>query len=94
MNTDIRHGPSGGVLWINAYAGDHHISLGGYCRYWIEDQQFGAYSCPEHTEFGSVSYLWTGSRFVREGKAPTFTTEIFEGEWLSDDEWERVQGER
>ena len=92
MQVVVRHGPQGGVLWVDAVADGHAISLGGYCRYWHEDLEVGGFACPEHPEVGQVSYRWTGARFVRERRFPPLSTEVWTGEWLSDDEWRKVRG--
>lgn len=67
------------------------MSLGGFCRYWIEKDRFGGFSCPHHPETGSVSYFYNGKDFIKENKMPTLNTDILEGEWVSDEEWKRIR---
>ena len=83
----VVYGPQGGVLWLDAEG----MSLGGYCRYWIEGNQFGGFACPEHPEVGAVSYRQTGAGWVRERRMPTLDGPVYEGEWLSDDDWRAVR---
>ena len=90
MEVSFELGPNGGVLWVDAEADGQSISLGGYCRYWAEDDSFGGFNCLEHPEVGFVSYRWTDERFIREYRMPTLG-EIFVGEWLSDSDWRKVR---
>ena len=89
---EVRRGPAGGVLWLDAQSGGQSVSLGGYCRYWIEGEQFGGFSCPEHPdEVGAVSYRWDGSRWVRGSRLPTLAGPVLVGEWLPDADWKAVR---
>lgn len=85
------YGPQGGILWIDAVFHGQKMSLGGYCRYWIDGNTFGGFSCSEHAEYGAVSYTWNGLRFVKGYQLPSSDVEVFEGEWLSDAEWNEVR---
>jgi hypothetical protein len=85
---DVVRGPEGDVLYID-WEEDQTLRLAGYCRYWIGENQIGMFGCEEHPD-PPIAYRWTGRQFVREDVGPPDDVEILIGEWLEDDEWERV----
>lgn len=82
----IEYGPEGGVLRITMTRDGQSVTLSGYCRYWVTDDQMGGYGCSEHSYVGLVSYKWDSIRWVREQRIP-IDIPILIGEWVSDEVW-------
>ena len=86
----VRHGPHGGVLWVDGVRDGQTVSLGGYCRYWLVGDAIGGTGCPDHPHIGRVSYRWDG-RWVKGTEHPPQDVVLLHGEWLPDDVWRKVR---